>query len=112
MRLNALADRLFLDKSTSSRVIGALLRKGYVERLADLKDARAISLRVTPRGRTLYDRIREDLIQQQQQMIADVAPAARRAAIQVITRLARTAEQKFGLGKDVSCPPGCCGNRT
>ena len=33
MRLNDLAARLFLDKSTSSRVLGALVRKGYAERL-------------------------------------------------------------------------------
>jgi MarR family 2-MHQ and catechol resistance regulon transcriptional repressor len=110
MRLNDLAARLFLDKSTSSRVLEALVRKGYAERPADLTDARAISLRVTPRGRTLYQRIHADLIQQQEQMIADLAPAARRAAIEVITRLARAAETKFGIEK--AFQRSCSGART
>ena len=34
MRLSALAERLFLDKSTTSRVVGALVKKGYVEQHA------------------------------------------------------------------------------
>jgi MarR family 2-MHQ and catechol resistance regulon transcriptional repressor len=111
MRLNALADRLFLDKSTSSRVIAALVRKGYAERLADLQDARAISLRATARGRTLYQRIHVDMIEQQEQMVADLTPAARRAAIEVITRLARAAERKFGIGKESSCRVTCSGDQ-
>src|SRR5918994_4355074 len=44
MRLNALADRLFLDKSTTSRVVGALVKKGYVEQRTDAVDGRAIAL--------------------------------------------------------------------
>src|SRR6185295_1700230 len=41
MRLNALADRLFLDKSTTSRVIATLVKKGYVTQGADAQDGRA-----------------------------------------------------------------------
>src|SRR3954469_2074635 len=44
LRLNALADRLFLDKSTTSRVVGTLVKKGYVEQGADAQDGRAIAL--------------------------------------------------------------------
>jgi DNA-binding MarR family transcriptional regulator len=109
MRLNDLAARLFRDKSTSSRVLGALVRKGYAERLADLTDARAISVRITAKGRGLYSRIHGDLVQQQVQMIADLTPEARRAAIEVISRLARAAESKFGIGRAASAESCCCG---
>src|SRR4029450_8752881 len=41
MRLSALAERLFLDKSTTSRVVSTLVRKGYVEQGPDARDRRA-----------------------------------------------------------------------
>ena len=108
MRLNALAKRLFLDKSTSSRVIDALVRKGYAQRLEDPKDSRAILLRVTPRGRALCRQIQTDMIEQQAQMIADLAPPARRAALEVITRIALAAKRRFGLGAEYSTQSRCC----
>jgi DNA-binding MarR family transcriptional regulator len=109
MRLNDLAARLFLDKSTSSRVLGALVRKGYADRLVDLVDGRAISVRITAKGRALYSRIHGGLVQQQVQMIADLTPQARRAAIEVISRLARAAESNFGIGRTASAEASCCG---
>lgn len=108
MRLNDLAERLFLDKSTSSRVLGALVRKGYAERLMDLTDGRAISVRITLKGQRLYNLIHHDLVQQQARMIADLAPDVRRAAIEVISRLARAAENMFGIGQAASAKSNCC----
>jgi DNA-binding MarR family transcriptional regulator len=104
MRLNDLAERLFLDKSTSSRVLGALVRKGYAERLVDLTDGRAISVRITAKGQRLYSRIHDGLVRQQAQMIEDLVPNVRRAAIEVITRLARAAEGQFGIGRGQQPP--------
>lgn len=106
MRLGALAECLFLDKSTASRVVDALVRKGYGVRLGDASDGRALSLHATSRGRELFQRIHAELIREQEELVADLTPAARRAALTVIRRLARTAERKFGL---VGEP--CCGAR-
>ena len=47
LRLGALADRLFLDKSTTSRVIAALVKKGYVEQQVEASDRRATALHAT-----------------------------------------------------------------
>ena len=41
LRLGVLAERLFLDKSTTSRVVSTLVKKGYVEQRADAVDGRA-----------------------------------------------------------------------
>src|SRR5262245_64319103 len=62
MRLSGLAERLFLDKSTTSRVVSTLVRKGYVHQHADTKDARATTLVVTRQGERLYSRITDDLV--------------------------------------------------
>jgi len=105
MRLGALAERLFLDKSTASRVVDALVRKGYGERLGDASDGRALSLHATSHGRELFQRIHAELIREQEELIADLTPVARRAAITVITRLASTAERKFGLADGPCCGP-------
>jgi DNA-binding MarR family transcriptional regulator len=49
--LNALAAELRLDKSTASRVVAALQRKGYVARAKHPGDARAVLLDATSTGR-------------------------------------------------------------
>ena len=102
MRLNALADRLFLDKSTTSRVVDALARKGYVQRLADVDDARAVALRVTAAGEKLYRTIHEDLVEQQAGLLADLPEHDRAIAAEVIARLARAAEQRFAGSRSCS----------
>jgi DNA-binding MarR family transcriptional regulator len=56
---SALAARLSLDLSTVSRQIRPLERAGLLERRPDPGDARVASLRISPRGRALLERIRE-----------------------------------------------------
>src|SRR5512145_1115656 len=56
MRLNDLTERLFLDKSTTSRVVRTLVKKGYVEQHADRGDRRATALSATRAGRNLCAR--------------------------------------------------------
>jgi DNA-binding MarR family transcriptional regulator len=106
----ALAEALRLDKSTTTRVVDALVRKGYVERRPDPDDARAVSLRVTRAGRALYQRINADLIDQQQALLEDLDPALRAGAIEVVRRLARAAESRFveGRGCGPVCAPDAC----
>ena len=78
MRAQALAEALRLDKSTVTRVVDALVRKAYVERLPDPDDARAQSLRITPAGRALFKRIDDEMTQQQAALLGDLAPEIRR----------------------------------
>lgn len=116
MRSQALAERLLLDKSTTTRVVDALERKGYVERHTDASDARALSLQVTRSGRELYETIHRQLIAQQAELVADIDPEVRAIATEVIRRLARAAEARFVTGVSVgdcapgpACAPKACG---
>ncbi|MPZ21189.1 MAG: MarR family transcriptional regulator [Luteitalea sp.] len=111
LRLGALADRLYLDKSTTSRVVGALVRKGYVEPRRESGDRRAAALVVTRAGRRLYERITADLVEQQKALLQDLDPAIREGVTQVIRRFTRAAEARFLSGTSVgSCgPAACCG---
>ena len=108
IRLSALAERLFLDKSTTSRVVGSLVRKGYVEQRADAKDGRAVTLSATRQGHRLCARITDDLVDQQKQLLQDLDPDVRAGVVQVIRRLARAADAKFRAGVASDAGPACC----
>jgi MarR family 2-MHQ and catechol resistance regulon transcriptional repressor len=113
MRLNALARRLFLDKSTTSRVVGTLVKKGYVEQRADAADGRATALHVTASGRRLYNRITDDLVRQQEQLLEDLDPDVREGVVNVIRRLARAADARFRSGESAACcGPTTCADDT
>lgn len=107
-RSHALADALMLDKSTTTRVVDALVRKGYVARQPDPDDARAVSLYLTEEGRSLYEKINSALIDQQVDLLRGLDPQVRAAATQIIQRLARAAQSRFVSGVSVgSCAPAC-----
>ncbi len=107
--LNALAAELYLDKSTASRVVTVLERKGYVSRRPDPDDARAMCLEITPAGRRLHDRIRNELVAEQAAMIEDLGPAVRHGAVVLLQRLSASAARRSGLEPGVGCAPGHCG---
>jgi MarR family 2-MHQ and catechol resistance regulon transcriptional repressor len=108
LRLSALAERLFLDKSTTSRVVGALAKKGYVEQGPDLDDGRAIAVSATRKGRTLCARIIDDLIDQQKQLLQDLEPDLRAGVVRVLRRLAQAADARFRSGAVGGGDMGCC----
>lgn len=109
LRLGALADRLYLDKSTTSRVVGTLARKGYVEQQAEGGDRRAVALSATRAGKRLYARITGELVQQQKGLLEELDPAVRAAVVQVIRGLAQAADARFRAGISVGTGGGCCG---
>jgi MarR family transcriptional regulator, 2-MHQ and catechol-resistance regulon repressor len=108
MRLSALAERLFLDKSTTSRVVGTLVRKGYVEQRADAKDGRATRLIATRQGQRLCARITDDLVEQQKQLLEDLDPDVRAGVVQLLRRLAQAADARFRSGVKTGVGAACC----
>jgi DNA-binding MarR family transcriptional regulator len=112
MRLRELTDRLFLDKSTTSRVVQTLVKKGYVEQQTDPTDGRATTLSATRAGRSLCARITNDLVEQQKALLADLDADVRAGVVDVIKRLARAADARFRSGVSVadgSCSTNGCG---
>ena len=95
MTLSDLASELYLDKSTASRVVNSLVKKGYVRRSSDPEDARALRLEATTRGLDLHAKIIEQLVEEMKILIAHDKPAMRRATIRLVGRLARAASKKF-----------------
>ena len=106
LRLGTLAERLFLDKSTTSRVVATLVKKGYAQQRPDANDARAVVLSATRSGERLHARINADLVGQQRELLEDLEPGVRAGVVEVIRRLARAADARFRSG--VSVGPSCC----
>ena len=103
LTLNDLAARLYLDKSTASRVVDALERKGYVERQPHPEDRRSLLLRPTPAGREMEQRIRRDILAEEQALLADFDPEIRQAMTQLIRRLARAAASRVDAAGGSCC---------
>lgn len=93
--LNALAAELCLDKSTASRVVGTLRRKGYVGRASHPGDARAVLLDVTPAGRRLHGRMRDARIAERVELLAGFPPEVRAGIADVMRRLATATRQRM-----------------
>jgi MarR family 2-MHQ and catechol resistance regulon transcriptional repressor len=112
LRLQALAEQLFLDKSTASRVIETLVRKDYVTRVKDPEDSRAILIEATSAGKKLFRKIHSELVEEQKEMIADLAPEVRVAATELLHRLAGATSKRMGMGASCSTEkssgPVCC----
>ncbi len=101
--LNELAAELLLEKSTASRVVAVLERKGYVARAAHPEDGRAVVLKATGAGRRLHERIHRDLVEEEKSLLRDVEPRVREAAANLILRLARAAARHAGVGTSAAC---------
>ncbi len=98
--LNELAAELYLDKSTASRVVATLERKKYVTRRPHPDDARATQLEPTAAGRRLHEKIRTDLVAEQEAMTVDLDPAVRRGMLVMLRRLTTSVAARSGV---------CCG---
>lgn len=103
MRLNDLAERLYLDKSTASRVVDALEAKGYVRRRPDPEDGRAVRTETTASGLRLYRRIERDLLKGERELLAEFDPEVRRAMTRLLGRLSGTA-----ISRITGCTPDRC----
>jgi DNA-binding MarR family transcriptional regulator len=93
--LNALAGELCLDKSTASRVVATLRRKGYVGRATHPGDGRAVLLDVTSAGRRLCERIRADRVAERTELLAGFSPEVREGITEVMRRLADATHQRM-----------------
>ena len=105
--VNDLSAELYLDKSTASRVVAALERKGYLKRTSHPDDRRAVQLKATRAGRNLFVRIRRDIIEHEKPLIADFDPETRRAMTQLIQRLAAAAAKRVETAGGTCCAREC-----
>ena len=98
--MNELAADLCLDKSTTSRVVATLERKGYVARATHPRDGRSVVLTVTAAGRRLVERILGDLVEEKKRLLAEFPEDVRESAAELIQRLTSASR-----GRNACAPP-------
>jgi DNA-binding MarR family transcriptional regulator len=95
LNLNRLAAELYLDKSTASRVVDALVEKRYVERSPDPDDRRAVKLHATEQGLELHRKIERDLVEELMELLTEYDRDVRQATTRLIARFTRAAGERF-----------------
>lgn len=103
MTLNDLAAHLYLDKSTASRVVDALERKGYVARTTHPQDRRSVLLEATETGRALEGKIRDSILAEERELLAGIDPDVRKSMAQLLRQLAHAAEARTVTGNGSCC---------
>jgi DNA-binding MarR family transcriptional regulator len=93
--LRELAEEMYLDKSTTSRVVDSLVRKRHARRVADPADGRVVRIEPSTHGRSLSEKIERRLVEQEKDLIADFDPEVRQATARLIARLARAAKERL-----------------
>lgn len=88
LTVNDLAARLYMDKSTASRVAAGLEAKNYLARSKDPEDGRIVRLEVTPAGASVCRCIEDDLAARYAELLSDFDPEVRTAMTRLLLRLA------------------------
>ena len=74
-------------KSTISRAVTALLQRGFIERVENENDRREFRLRLTRKGRTLYEELFPRLLQREQEILACLSTQERRDFAMLLGKL-------------------------
>lgn len=61
LTMNQLSERMSLARSTMTRVVDTLVRKGVLERVRDEQDRRVVGVQLTAEGKELADRLEDCL---------------------------------------------------
>ncbi|HEX6747411.1 MAG TPA: MarR family transcriptional regulator [Longimicrobium sp.] len=97
LSLSALSAELFVDRSTACRTVGLLEDRGWLARLADARDGRAIRLELTEAGRVLEARLRQDAIWETEALLAALPADDHAAALHLLRELTRASAAHAGV---------------
>ena len=98
-RLTELAERVGVTKQSMGEIIDVLEQRGYVERVPDPTDGRAILIRRTPRGWEV-NRIARQVVEQVQQEWAQALGQERfTALIDTLRQLALALDEPMGAAQ-------------
>jgi len=90
-----LTKRLYLNKSSISRIVDQLVDQGYIEKQESPTDGRAIRLNITEKSMAIHKQITESEIKDLNLKLKKINPRVSRAAINLISGLAIDAKNEF-----------------
>ena len=90
LSVNDVAAAVRLNKSTASRLVRSLEKKGLVRTAADPGDKRGLKVTATRQGASLWRRIVRETAGSYAEVLRDCTPAERKAVTRVLRRLAKS----------------------
>ncbi len=93
LSMQQLAKRMYKSVSTMTRVVGQLVRRGYVKRRQDPEDRRVVHISISPQGKAIVAAINRDLIETQKAILQSIPPDQRAGAFKVLEALAQGARR-------------------
>ena len=96
-RMNArdLAAALYLEKSTMSRIIGGMEKKGLIRRIPDPKDGRAALVEATAKGTRRYSQVENDILHQYGETFAGYSRREMLRTSRIIQELTHLAQNRL-----------------
>jgi DNA-binding MarR family transcriptional regulator len=91
--MQQLARRMFKSVSTMTRVVGQLVRRGYVKRRQNPEDRRVINVSITPQGKAIVAAISRDLIRTQKAVLQVIPSDQWKGAFKVLEALSQGARR-------------------
>jgi len=92
MAMQTLAQKMFLDKSTTSRVVDPLVKRKLIARRFDDADRRMILVALTPAGARLLTEIRDCQVQSQRQILERIPERQRRQLVESLDLLSHAVQ--------------------
>jgi DNA-binding MarR family transcriptional regulator len=93
LRIGELALAAGVAPPTATRMLQGLERDGIVKRLASSEDRRAVSIRLTTKGRRLLDEKRALIAAKRRSLYGSLSPAEREQAQHLLARLAEAIDE-------------------
>ncbi len=97
-----LARHLFLDKSTATRTVDPLVKRGLIERRLSEQDRREILVRLPAEGEKLRNEIVSGLRASQLQILTQIAPEKRETVLEALDLLSGAVHEWLAA----CCAPG------
>jgi DNA-binding MarR family transcriptional regulator len=88
MSLTGLAKQLYLDKSTTSRIVAGMAKRHLIRVSRPSHDGRGRWIETSTEGRRRYERLRRGLVRDNARFLASCSKAVRRAIVTSLQRLA------------------------
>ena len=94
-RVSELADALGLDRTTVTRHLDELERRGLIDRRPDQRDRRAMQISLSPKATTHLDSMRAMNRKRIKRMCSDWTPEERQSFANLLTRFAQHSQTRF-----------------
>jgi MarR family 2-MHQ and catechol resistance regulon transcriptional repressor len=94
--LGEIRDRILVTGASTTYVVKKLEERGLMRRRTSAEDARVAFGELTPKGRTLMDKVFPAHVDRLRQVMAGLSASEKRAASQLLRRLSRSARSTTG----------------